>query len=101
MIMKINSENLIDILPRLVSILIIAGIVFILYFFHQNVWQIFTISKEAVFLKEKLVPIELNLPLFKKIEERLEKKRAEKEIDLNLLKNPFFFSEKPEKIEIE
>jgi len=99
--MKMNSKNLIDILPRFVSLLIIAGIIYILYFFYQNVWQIFNISKEAVFLKEKIVPIEINLPLFKKIEGNLEKKKVEKEINLESLRNPFFPLPVSEKIEIQ
>jgi len=91
--MKLNSYNFIkNWLPRGIVLATLVLIVLNLFFIYQNVWQVFAYSKKALSIQNEVVPAELKIDLFKKIEGRLDNKKIQEKISLDSLKNPFLLT---------
>jgi len=75
-------------LPRFIVISAIILVGSTVFFIYKNTRETFSSENNAFFQKE-MVPAELKIDLFKKIEENFKNKKPEGTIDLTNLKNPF------------
>jgi hypothetical protein len=85
-------------LPRFIILVAIFMLTVSLYFIYQNVWQIFSSPSKDLLLQQEVVQTELNIGLFRKIEETINNKKNAVEANLDNLKNPFLL--KTEVVEV-
>jgi|GEM_PF-5815990 len=87
-------------LPRIIILGAITVVALTLYALYQNVWQVFSSSKENLLLQNEVIAAELRVDLFRKIEENIKNKKRSEEINLENIKNPFGSVMIEEKIQI-